>query len=160
MQLALHMCLLFDNQASHASLEEKIDLFLQETWKTRDLLEAHPSSNNASINHAESSRRPRYFGDSPRADAEEGQVDLAFDVKVFERLTNVLEAAKSVTATSTNQDSISNSSSRASISEETRAAIENWIWDKSGPSTWVKLEANLPSDKQKQSSFFSTEVQM
>lgn len=141
LQLALHMCLLVDNQASHASLEARIDMVLRET-RNRLLGSSFPATRTAPQDPASSSSSPQCAVDAPEEDW-----SISSEVQVLERLSNVLEAAKSVTLASSTLDSISNSSSKASIGDEARAAIENWIWNQDGPSmfTWSKIEGKLPA---------------
>jgi ankyrin repeat protein len=147
MQLALQMCLVsqnMNNEALHETLASKINCILDETRVIRNKLEPGPvEANSPQRDSAISIESPSSDPDNP---AEDDELDINFEAKVYDHITEVLETAKSLTSVVIQSDTVSVTGSVVSMSDATYAAIERWIWSQEGPSMlgWAKIEMKIP----------------
>jgi hypothetical protein len=142
MQLALQMCLVsqnMNNEALHETLTSKINCILEETRVIRSQLEPGPVEAN-------SPPRDSAPPSDPGHPAEDEEVDINFEAKVYDHITEVLETAKSLISVAIQSDTASVTGSVVSMSDATYAAIEKWIWSQEGPSMsgWAKIEIKMP----------------
>lgn len=147
-QLALQMCLVsqnMNNEALHETLTSKINCILEETRVIRSQLEPGPVEANTPPRDSAISMDP--LPSDLDHSAEDEEVNLNFEAKVYDHITEVLETAKSLTSVATQSNTVSVTGSVISMSDATYAAIEKWIWSEEGPSMWgwAKIEMKMPA---------------
>jgi hypothetical protein len=149
MQLALHMCLVsqnMNNEALHETLNSKINRILKKTRDIRSQLETLPAgASSPPSNSAISLESPP--SDPDYTTKEGGDLDIAFEAKVYDHITEVLETAKSLASVAAQSDTVSVTGSVVSLSDTTYTAIENRIWSQEDPSMlgWAKIEVKMPA---------------
>jgi hypothetical protein len=128
-----------NNEALHETLTSKINCSLEETRVIRSQLEPGPVEAN-------SPPRDSAPPSDPGHPAEDEEVDINFEAKVYDHITEVLETAKSLISVAIQSDTASVTGSVVSMSDATYAAIEKWIWSQEGPSMsgWAKIEMKMP----------------
>ncbi len=148
MQLALQMCLVsqnMNNEALHETLNSKINRILKETQEIRNqleprLVEANLLSSDSAISLESPTSDPDY------TTKEDDRLDINFETKVYNHITEVLETAKSLASIAVQSDTVSVAGSIVSMSDATYTAIEKWIWSQDGPSMlgWAKIQVKMP----------------
>ena len=133
-----------NNEAHHETLTSKINCILEETIVIRSQLEPGPVEVNSPPRDSAISIDPP--PSDPDHQAEDEEVDMNFEAKVYDHITEVLETAKSLASVAIQSDTVSVTGSVVSMSDATYAAIEKWIWSQEGPSMsgWAKIEMKMP----------------
>ncbi|PMD16983.1 hypothetical protein NA56DRAFT_729526 [Hyaloscypha hepaticicola] len=111
-----------NNEAHHETLTSKINCILEETIVIRSQLEPGPVEVNSPPRDSAISIDPP--PSDPDHQAEDEEVDMNFEAKVYDHITEVLETAKSLASVAIQSDTVSVTGSVVSRSDATYAAIE------------------------------------